>query len=100
MGPYRFLTLFVFLVLPSLARTQQLTSVVIKPAASSAPGASRLQILPSGDLIGHSIPVIELVGLAYSVPNNPSPRLTSLPEWAVHERFDIEAKTSVSLQLD
>lgn len=96
----RFFTLFVLLVLPPLARTQQFARVVIKPSALSAPGASRLQVLPDGDLIGHSIPVVELVSLAYAVPNNPSPRLTSLPEWAVRLRFDIEAKTSASLKLD
>jgi len=95
----RVFTIFVVFALSALARTQQFTSVVVKPSASSAPGASRLQFLPNGDLIGHSIPVIELIGLAYALPDNPSPRLASIPDWAVRERFDIDAKTSASLKL-
>jgi uncharacterized protein (TIGR03435 family) len=59
-----------------------------------------LQILPSGDLIGHSIPIVELVSLAYNVPDNPSPRLSTLPEWTARQRFDIEAKVPFSLKLD
>lgn len=96
----RYYTVFLLLVLPPLARTQQFASVVIKPSPSSAPGTSCLEVLPNGDLIGRSIPVVELMSLAYAIPDNPSPRLTSLPEWAVRQRFDIEAKTSTSLKLD
>ena len=59
----------------------------------------RLQFLPDGDLICHSVPVVELIGLAYAIPENPIPRLASLPEWAVRQRFGIEAKTSASLKL-
>jgi uncharacterized protein (TIGR03435 family) len=33
-----------------------------------------------------------LLGYAYDVPSNPSPRLAGLPDWAMHERCDIEAK--------
>lgn len=88
------------LVLPSLARAQQFASVVIKPSVSSASGASRLQFLPNGDLVCHSVPVIDLIAIAYAVPANPTPRLASLPEWAVRQRFDIEAKTSTSLKLE
>lgn len=86
--------------MPSLARTQQFTSVVIKPSVSSASGASRLRFLSDGDLVCHSVPVVELIGLAYALPDNPTPRLASLPEWAVRQRFDIEAKTSTYLRLD
>ncbi len=73
---------------------------MIKPSASSVPGASRFEVLPSGDLIGHSVAVGDLISLAYAVPSNPSPRLASLPAWAVRQRFDVEAKTSASLGLD
>jgi len=100
MIPSRFFTVFVLLVLPSLARTQQFASAVIKPSVTSAAGASRLQFLPNGDLVCRSVPVVELIGLAYAVPENPTPRLASLPEWAVRQRFDIEAKTAASLNLD
>jgi len=100
MVPSRFFAVFVVLVMPSLARAQQFASVVIKPSVSSASGASRLQFLPTGDLVCHSVPVVELIAIAYAIPDNPTSRLASLPEWAVHQRFDIEAKTSASLKLD
>jgi uncharacterized protein (TIGR03435 family) len=58
-----------------------------------------LQILSSGELIGRAVPVVELINLAYDVPDNPTPRLSSLPDWADRERFDIEAKASASLNL-
>ena len=96
----RLLTGFMLFVLPPLARAQHFASVVIKASASSAPGTSRLQILPNGDLIGHSVPVVELMSLAYAVPENPSPRLSSVPDWAVRQPFDIEARTSSSAKLD
>jgi hypothetical protein len=100
MGANRFFSVLVLLVVSSLARSQQFATIDIKPSSSSAPGPSRLQVLPSGDLIGHSVPIIELIGLAYAVPSNPSPRLASLPEWTVRRRFDIEAETPTSLKLD
>jgi uncharacterized protein (TIGR03435 family) len=96
----RVCTLCVVLILSPLARTQQFASVVIKSSASNVAGVSRLRFLPNGDLIGHSVPVIELISLAYAVPDNPTPRLTLLPDWAVRQRYDIEAKTSASLKLD
>lgn len=100
MNASRLFTVLVLLGLSPLARPQEFTSVVIKPSVASTPGSSRLQVLPSGDLIGRSIPVVELIALAYAVPSNPSPRLASLPEWAVRLRFDIRAETSASLKLD
>jgi uncharacterized protein (TIGR03435 family) len=96
----RLFTALMLLALPALARAQRFASVVIKTSSSNAPGASRLQILPNGDLIGHSVSVVELMSLAYAIPENPSPRLSSLPDWAVRQPFDIEAKASSSLKLD
>jgi len=81
----RLLTGLMLFVLPPLARSLHFASVIIKASASSAPSTSRLQILPNGDLIGHSVPAVELMSLAYAVPENPSPRLSSLPDWAVRE---------------
>ncbi|MBV9264808.1 MAG: TIGR03435 family protein [Acidobacteriaceae bacterium] len=100
MNGSRLLSVFVLLGLSPLARPQQFATVLIKPSATSTPGSSRLQILPSGNLIGNSIPVVELIALAYVVPSNPSPRLASLPEWAVRLRFDIQAQTSAPLKLE
>ncbi len=100
MNASRLFTVLVLLGLSPLARPQQFTSVVIRPSVASTRGPSRLQILTSGDLIGHSIPVVELIALAYAVPSNPSPRLVSLPEWAVRLRFDIQAQPAAPLSLD
>jgi hypothetical protein len=99
MPTLRRVLVFLLLVTPSIARSQAFAKVVITPSAAIDPRESRLQILPSGDLIGHAIPIIELLGLAYEVPDNPSPRLSSLPEWTT-QRFDIEAKVPISLRLD
>jgi uncharacterized protein (TIGR03435 family) len=52
-----------------------------------------VQVLRNGDLIAHSVSLIELLSYAYAVPSNPSPRLNSLPDWTAVDRFDIEAKT-------
>ena len=90
---------FIVCITPPNAWTQAFVKVDIKPSAASKPGPSRLQILPSGELIGRAVPVVELINLAYDVPDNPTPRLSSLPDWADHERFDIEAKPSASLNL-
>lgn len=100
MNASRLSTVFVLLGLSPLARTQQFASVVIKSSVAGPPGSSRLQVLPSGDLIGRSIPVVELIALAYAIPSNPSPRLASLPEWATRLRFDIQAEASASMKLD
>ena len=99
MGASRSFTALVLLVVSPLARSQRFSRIDIKPS-SNVSSPSRLQVLPSGELIGHSIPVVELISLAYAVPNNPSPRLASLPDWAVRERFDIEAKASLPSNLD
>ena len=90
---------FAFLVLPTIARPQAFSQIAITPSVSADTRESHLQILPSGDLIGHSVPIIELLSLAYDVPDNPSPRLSSLPEWTARQRFDIEAKVPASLEL-
>jgi uncharacterized protein (TIGR03435 family) len=51
-----------------------------------------VQVLPNGDLIASAVPVGLLLSYAYDVPVNPSPRLSPLPDWTFHERYDIEAK--------
>jgi uncharacterized protein (TIGR03435 family) len=91
--------MFLLLVSPSVGRTQAFSNIVITPSASTDRRGSRLQVLPSGDLVGHAILTIDLLSLAYNVPENPSPRLTSLPEWTARQRFDIQAEVPVSLKL-
>ena len=95
----RLLATLLLAAAPSIARSQAFVKVSVKPAASTSPTGRRLEILPNGDLIANAIPLIELLSLAYDVPNNPSPRVTSLPEWAAHKEFDIEAKAPPALNL-
>ena len=72
-----------------VAQSQTFEVISIKPARSSDPGAMRMRVLPNGDLTASGVPVLLLVGYAYDVPVNPSPRLSGLPRW--RETYDIEA---------
>jgi len=83
---------YVIMSLPAIARRQTFATISIKPARSADARNARVQVLPNGDLIGRSVPVIRLLTYAYDVPINPSPRLSPLPEWTVGEKYDIEAK--------
>jgi uncharacterized protein (TIGR03435 family) len=56
----------------------------------------RMKVLPNGDLVAKAVPVIMLLSYAYDVPVNPSPRLSTLPDWTIRERFDIEAKAAAN----
>jgi len=78
------------------AVSQAFEKMTIKPADSADPRTARVQVMPNGDLIAHSVDVIELLSYAYGVPSNPSPRLNGLPRWAVDARYDIEAKAAVN----
>jgi uncharacterized protein (TIGR03435 family) len=89
---YRAVVCFLLLTLPAAARAQAFEKITIKPGRSADPLNRRVQVLPSGDLIAHSVPVIRLLSYAYGVPANPSPRLSSLPDWTFGERYDIEGK--------
>ncbi len=83
---------YVLVALPALAQSQAYATITIKPARSADPRSPRVQVLPNGDLIASAVPVITLLTYAYDVPVNPSPRLSSLPDWTFRERYDIEAK--------
>ncbi len=88
------------LLIASTSWTQDFSTVTIRPSASTGTRESRLQILPRGDLVAKAVPFIELFSLAYGVPDNPSPRVSPMPEWTVSKLFDIEAKVPVSLKVD
>ena len=77
---------------PAVAQSQAFAKITISTANSADPRNMRMQILPNGDLIANAVPVIMLLSYAYDVPINPSPRLSPLPGWTVHEKYDIEAK--------
>jgi uncharacterized protein (TIGR03435 family) len=89
---YRAVVCFLLITLPAAAQAQAFEKITIKPARSADPRNRRVQVLPNGDLIAHSVPVIRLLSYAYGVPSNPSPRLNSLPGWTVGDSYDIEAK--------
>jgi uncharacterized protein (TIGR03435 family) len=85
------LIVLLLIAFPAVAQ-QGFDAITIKTHGSGGPRNTRMQVLPNGDLMTSSIPVIMLLGYAYDVPTNPSPRLSGLPDWAIHERYDIEAK--------
>ncbi len=91
---------FMLLLLPSPARTQTFSKVSVTPSASTDTREGRFKILPSGELVGHSVPFVELFSLAYDVPDNPSPRVSPLPGWTVSQKFGIEARVPIPLSLD
>jgi len=86
------LVVFLLAAFSSLAQSQAFEMIAIKPHGEGGPRNTRMQVLPNGDLITSAVPVVMLLGYAYDVPTNPSPRLSGLPEWAIRERYDIEAK--------
>jgi uncharacterized protein (TIGR03435 family) len=89
--------LFFLVALTGTAPPQGFEKVVIKPAPSADPRSMRVQILPSGELSAKAVSVITLLSYGYDVPANPSPRLSSLPDWTIIERYDIEGKTSATI---
>src|SRR6266536_3677390 len=82
--------LFLLLALPAVGQSQAFEVISIKPARSGDPRNMRLRVLPNGDLGASAAPVLLLLGYAYDVPVNPSPRLSGLPGW--RETYDIAAK--------
>lgn len=78
------------------AVSQAFEKVTIKVASSADPRTKRVQVVSNGDLTARSVDVIDLLSYAYGVPSNPSPRLNSLPGWAVDDRYDIEAKAAAN----
>src|SRR5436190_1256721 len=81
---------FLLFSLPAVAQSPAFEAISIKPARSADMGSVRMRVLPDGDLSASAVPVVLLVGYAYDVPVNPSPRLAGLPDW--RDRYDIEAK--------
>ena len=87
---------YLLMALVAVARSQTFTTVAITPARSADPTDERTQLLPNGEWIATAIPVIRLLSTAYDVPVNPSPRLSSLPNWTVSERYDIKAQAAAN----
>src|SRR5262245_31971804 len=85
---------YLLAALPAVAQSQAFTTITINPARSVDSRNARVQVLPNGDLIASAVPVITLLRYVYEVPVNPSPRLSSLPDWTLRERYNIEAKAA------
>jgi uncharacterized protein (TIGR03435 family) len=85
---------YVLMALVAVAQSQTFTTVTITPVRSVDPTDERIQLLPNGEWIATGIPVIRLLSIAYDVPVNPSPRLSSLPDWS--ERYDIKAQAAAN----
>jgi uncharacterized protein (TIGR03435 family) len=81
---------FLLLAFPAVAQSQAFEVISLKPARSGDPRDMRMGVLPNGDLNASAVPVLLLLGYAYDVPVNPSPRFSGLPGW--RETYDIEAK--------
>jgi uncharacterized protein (TIGR03435 family) len=75
------------------AQAQSFVAVDVKPARSVDLESRGVRILPNGDLKATSVNVITLISEGYSVPANPSDRLSTLPPWVYSERY-IEAKAA------
>jgi uncharacterized protein (TIGR03435 family) len=89
----RKILVFLLLALPAVAQARVFEAISIKPGSNDARD-TRLRALPNGDLHATAVPVVLLLGYAYDVPINPSPRLSGLPGW--RETYDIEAKAPVN----
>jgi uncharacterized protein (TIGR03435 family) len=92
MSVFRQAVVYLLVALPAVAQSQAFATITMRPARSSDPRNARVQLLPNGDLIASGVPMITLLSYAYDVPVNPSPRLSSLPNWTLTEKYDIEAK--------
>lgn len=80
----------------AIAQAQSFATIEVTPARSADQQNMRVRVLPDGDLMATSVPVIFLISEGYDVPSNPSERISSLPLWAQRERYNIEAKASSS----
>ncbi len=82
---------------PAVAQSQAFSKISIRPANPVDLRNMRMQILPNGDLIADAVPVIMLLSYAYDVPVDPSPRLSSLPDWTIRERYNIKGKAAKAI---
>jgi uncharacterized protein (TIGR03435 family) len=83
---------YLLAALPAVAQSPAFATITIMPAHSADSRNARVQVLPNGDLLASTVPVITLLSFAYDVPANPSPRLSALPGWTLREKYDIQAK--------
>jgi uncharacterized protein (TIGR03435 family) len=82
------------IALPCPAQTPAFEVVSIKPNQTQDFRNLRVQMLPGGRFTATGLPVRLLLTLAYDVPVNPSERISGIPDWALQESYDIEAKAA------
>ena len=97
MAVFRRAAVCLLLSLPAVAQSQSFATITIKPARSSDARNARMVVRPNGDLLASTVPMIRLLSYAYDLPVNPSPRLSRLPDWAISETYDIEAKAAAAI---
>src|SRR5688572_11805283 len=90
MSTWREAVVVLLAAFPAVAQSQTFDAISITPARADNARAMRMRVLANGDLQASAVPVLVLLGYAYDVPLNPSPRLSGLPGW--RETYDIEAK--------
>lgn len=90
MSVFRQALVCLLLCMPAVAQSFEVVS--IKPDASGDPRNIRMQVLPGGRVTATAIPPLILVAYAYDLPVNPSPRVSGVPDWAIRERYDVDAK--------
>jgi len=81
-----------FVMALASAQAQSFVTIDVKPAGSADLQSRHVKVSPTGDLMATSVNAITLIDEGYSVPANPSERLSNLPPWVYSERYDITAK--------
>lgn len=79
-------------VFPALAQSPAFEVISIKPNPSQDFRNMDRQMLPGGRFTATNLPLRLLFTLAYDVPINPSERISGLPQWAMEEKYDIDAR--------
>ncbi|HEY1214915.1 MAG TPA: TIGR03435 family protein [Bryobacteraceae bacterium] len=94
MALIRRFTICLLVMASASAQAQSLVTIDVKPARSADLQSRRVRVFPNGDLVATSVNAITLIDEGYSVPANPSSRLSTLPPWVYSERYDIAAKAA------
>ena len=79
---------------PALAQSPAFEVVSIKPNPSQDFRGTDMQMLPGGRFTATNYALRSLISLAYNVPVNPNERISGVPEWALQERYDIDARAA------
>jgi uncharacterized protein (TIGR03435 family) len=81
--------------LPAVCQTPAFEVVSVKKSVDDNVRGIGMKVSPGGRVSAPAVPLLFLLSYAYNVPLNPSPRLSGVPDWAIRERYDIEAKPAL-----